>query len=194
MGKAFLAVLSVFYCFCPIVSFAQVPAAASEALAGEQYVIGVGDVLFISVWKDPALTQSLPVRPDGRISFPLIGEIRAAGRSVAQLKDEMEEKISRYVPDPVLTIGIQEIRSMFIYVVGRVNSPGRFAIHGGVDVLQALSMAGGCNPFAAANKIQVFRKEGDQTRIMTFNYNRVAAGKNLEQNITLERGDVIVVP
>jgi polysaccharide biosynthesis/export protein len=194
MKKVLLAVsIVVVFCFFPSASFANDPAAGTT-LAGGDYIIGVGDVLFVSVWKDPALTQSVPVRPDGRISFPLIGEIQAGGRSVVQLKEEMESKISRYVPDPVLTIGIQEIRSMFIYVVGRVNSPGRFAIHGNVDVLQALSMAGGCNPFAASNKIQVFRKEGGGTRIMAFNYDRVASGKNLEQNITLERGDVIVVP
>jgi polysaccharide biosynthesis/export protein len=193
MRKVLLAVFVVVFCFLPIASFANDPV-ASETIAGDDYIIGVGDVLFVSVWKDPALTQSVPVRPDGRISFPLIGEIQAGGRSVVQLKEEMESKISRYVPDPVLTIGIQEIRSMFIYVLGRVNSPGRFAIHGNVDVLQALSMAGGCNPFAASNRIQVFRKVGDQTRIMPFNYNRVASGRNLEQNITLERGDVIVVP
>jgi polysaccharide biosynthesis/export protein len=158
------------------------------------YIIGPGDVLFVSVWKDPALTQSIPVRPDGRITFPLIGEIQAGGRSVPRVKEEMEEKISRYVPDPVLTIGVQEIRSMLIYVIGRVNSPGRFAVYSNVDVLQALAMAGGANPFADTKKIRVFRKAGDRTLIMDFNYNDVSAGKSLDQNIMLERGDVIVVP
>jgi polysaccharide biosynthesis/export protein len=124
----------------------------------------------------------------------LIGEIQAGGRSVAQLKDEMEEKISRYVPDPVLTVGVQEIRSMLIYVIGRVNAPGRFAVYSNVDVLQALAMAGGFSEFAATKKIRVFRKAGDRTLMMDFNYNDVSAGKNLEQNIVLERDEVIVVP
>jgi polysaccharide export outer membrane protein len=113
---------------------------------------------------------------------------------VAQVKEEMEEKISRYVPDPVLTIGIHEIKSMLIYVIGRVNAPGRFAIYSRVDVLQALAMAGGCNPFADTKNIKVFRKAGNQTLIMDFNYNDVSTGKRLDQNILLERGDVIVVP
>jgi len=170
------------------------PEAQLTTPAEPDYIIGPGDILFVSVWKDQALTQSVPVRPDGRFSFPLIGEIQAAGRSVAQVKTEMEQKIARYVPDPVLTIGLHEIRSMLIYVIGRVNQPGRFPIYSNVDVLQALAMAGGCNTFADTKRIKVFRKNGDGTLIMDFNYNDVSSGKNLEQNIRLERGDVIVVP
>jgi polysaccharide biosynthesis/export protein len=179
----------------PYALLAQDKAAADNApLAEGDYILGPGDTLFVSVWKDPAMTQTVPVRPDGKISFPLIGEIQAGGRSVAQVKAEMEEKISRYVPDPVLTVGVQEIRSMLIYVIGRVNSPGRFAINSNLSVLQALAMAGGCNPFADTKNIRVFRKAGNQTLIMGFNYNEVSAGKNLDQDIMLERGDVIVVP
>jgi polysaccharide biosynthesis/export protein len=179
----------------PYALLAQDKAAADNALLAEgDYILGPGDTLFVSVWKDPAMTQTVPVRPDGKISFPLIGEIQAGGRSVAQVKAEMEEKISRYVPDPVLTVGVQEIRSMLIYVIGRVNSPGRFAINSNLSVLQALAMAGGCNPFADTKNIRVFRKAGNQTLIIDFNYNEVSAGKNLDQDIMLERGDVIVVP
>jgi polysaccharide biosynthesis/export protein len=178
----------------PHALLAQDKAAADAPLAEGDYILGPGDTLFVSVWKDPAMTQTVPVRPDGKISFPLIGEIQAGGRSVAQVKAEMEEKISRYVPDPVLTVGVQEIRSMLIYVIGRVNSPGRFAINSNLSVLQALAMAGGCNPFADTKNIRVFRKAGNQTLIMDFNYNEVSAGKNLDQDIMLERGDVIVVP
>jgi polysaccharide biosynthesis/export protein len=178
----------------PHALLAQDKAAADAPLAEGDYILGPGDTLFVSVWKDPAMTQTVPVRPDGKISFPLIGEIQAGGRSVAQVKAEMEEKISRYVPDPVLTVGVQEIRSMLIYVIGRVNSPGRFAINSNLSVLQALAMAGGCNPFADTKNIRVFRKAGNQTLIIDFNYNEVSAGKNLDQDIMLERGDVIVVP
>jgi len=166
----------------------EAPAASSD------YLIGPGDILFISVWKDQALTQTLPVRPDGKISFPLIGEIPAGGRTVAQLQKNMEEKLSQFIPQPTISVGIQDIRSMFIYVIGRVNSPGRFALNAGVDVLQALAMAGGCNAFAETKDIKVFRRTGSETKIMPFNYNDVSRGKNLEQNITLQRGDVIVVP
>ena len=173
---------------------AQHEPAPDTAPPEDDYIIGPGDILFVSVWKDQAMTQTVPVRPDGKISFPLIGEIQAGGRSVAQVKEEMEGKISRYVPDPVLTVGIHEIRSLLIYVIGRVNSPGRFAVYTRIDVLQALATAGGCNPFADAKNIRVFRKSGNKTLMMDFNYNDVSTGKNLDQNILLERGDVIVVP
>jgi polysaccharide biosynthesis/export protein len=179
----------------PITGAAQTqPSGERAAPLAPDYIIGPGDVLFVSVWKDPDLTQSVPVRPDGRFSFPLIGEIQAGGRTVAQVKEEMEQKISRFVPEPVLTVGLLEIRSMFIYVIGRVNQPGRFPVYSNVDVLQALAMAGGCNTFADTKRIKVFRKSGDRTVIMDFNYNEVSSGKSLEQNIMLERSDVIVVP
>jgi len=173
---------------------AQHEPAPDTAPPEDDYIIGPGDILFVSVWKDQAMTQTVPVRPDGKISFPLIGEIQAGGRSVAQVKEEMEGKISRYVPDPVLMVGIHEIRSLLIYVIGRVNSPGRFAVYTRIDVLQALATAGGCNPFADTKNIRVFRKSGNKTLMMDFNYNDVSTGKNLDQNILLERGDVIVVP
>ena len=186
----------LFICLVAAVpAFSQASEAGpSPSAAVSDYIIGPGDVLFISVWKDQALTQSLQVRPDGKISFPLIGELAAGGRTVAQLQKDMEEKLSRFIPEPTISVGVQDIRSMFIYVIGRVNAPGRFAINAPVDVLQALAMAGGCNAFAETKDIKVFRKTGSETRIMGFNYNDVSRGKNLEQNITLARGDVIVVP
>ena len=194
MKRFLLTAFIVFSALFPQALPAQDKPAADILPPGGDYIIGPGDVLFVSVWKDQAMTQTVPVRPDGKISFPLIGEIQAGGRSVAQVKEEMEGKISRYVPDPVLTIGIHEIRSLLIYVIGRVNSPGRFAVYSRVDVLQALAMAGGCNPFADTKNIRVFRKAGNRTLIMHFNYNDVSTGKDLDQNILLERGDVIVVP
>jgi len=194
MKRFFQALL--FICLVAAVpAFSQASEAGpSPSAAVSDYIIGPGDVLFISVWKDQALTQSLQVRPDGKISFPLIGELAAGGRTVAQLQKDMEEKLSRFIPEPTISVGVQDIRSMFIYVIGRVNAPGRFAINAPVDVLQALAMAGGCNAFAETKDIKVFRKTGSETRIMGFNYNDVSRGKNLEQNITLARGDVIVVP
>ena len=194
MKRALFTTLMVCLALFPSALSAQDKPATVVVPPGSDYIIGPGDVLFVSVWKDQAMTQTIPVRPDGKISFPLIGEIQAGGRSVAQLKEEMEGKISRFVPDPILTIGIHEIRSLLVYVIGRVNSPGRFAVTGNVDVLQALAMAGGCNPFADTKNIRVFRKAGSKTQIMDFNYNEVSTGKSLDQNIMLERGDVIVVP
>ena len=162
---------------------------------GEQYRIGAGDVLDISVWKDEAQTKVLVVLPDGAISLPLIGRVMAEGKTTAQLKEEITQKVSRFVPDPVVTVIVQQANSMFIFVVGRVNHPGRFVINTNVNVLQALTMAGGLNPFAKRKKIRIIREEKDgETRIFIFNYDDVSEGKNLAQNIKLCRGDMVVVP
>lgn len=158
------------------------------------YIIGPGDVLEISVWKDEAMSKMVTVLPDGKISFPLIGQILAGGKTVDQLKQELEEKIARFVPDPILSVGVQQVNSMLIYIIGRVNNPGRFALNANINVLQALSVAGGLNPFAKRDKIKIFREESEKTRMFDFKYDEVSDGENLEQNITLVRGDVIVVP
>ncbi|MCK5230230.1 MAG: polysaccharide biosynthesis/export family protein [Desulfobulbaceae bacterium] len=162
---------------------------------GEQYRIGAGDVLDISVWKDEAQTKVLVVLPDGAISLPLIGRVMAEGKTTVQLKEEITQKVSRFVPDPVVTVIVQQANSMFIFVVGRVNHPGRFVINTNVNVLQALTMAGGLNPFAKRKKIRIIREEKHgETRIFIFNYDDVSEGKNLAQNIKLCRGDMVVVP
>jgi polysaccharide export outer membrane protein len=158
------------------------------------YIIGPGDMIEASVWKDEALRGQFIVLPDGTISFPLIGELQAAGRTLSDLKKEMVEKISVYAPDPTFSIEVKQVNSMLIYVIGRVNQSSRFSLNANVTVLQALAMAGGLNPFAKRDKIKVFRQEGDKTKILRFHYDDVVEGKRLEENITLKRGDVIVVP
>jgi polysaccharide export outer membrane protein len=188
-GKVLLGVL--------ICLAAAVPAAAADTAMpaiGQSYLIGPGDVLEISVWKEEALTKLVTVLPDGKISFPLIGETMATGKTVAQLKDEIETRLARYVPDPVLSVSIYQMNSLNIYVVGKVNKPGRFALNANADVLQALAMAGGLNSFAKRGQIKVFRKQDGNTKIFDFDYDDVTDGKKLEQNIQLVRGDVIVVP
>jgi len=162
---------------------------------GPAYLIGPGDVLDISVWKNKDMSRVVTVLPDGKISFPLLGEITAAGKSAAQLKKELKKKLSpRYILDPVLTLEVRQINSMLIYVIGRVNQPGRFVLNVNINVLQALAMAGGPNPFAKRNKIKIFREEHGETGIFYFRYDDVVDGRYLEQNIRLRRGDVIVVP
>ena len=160
----------------------------------EEYKIGTGDILDISVWKDPALTKQVIVLPDGKIHFPLVGELIAEGRSVAQLKDELESKIRVYIPDPVLSISISQVNSMLLYVIGKVNRPGHFILNSRINVLQALSMAGGLHPFAEEKKIRIYRQQHGKILQFPFNYRDVAEGANLSQNIILQRGDVIVVP
>ncbi len=162
------------------------------------YLIGPGDVLNISVWKDEALTKDVIVLPDGTISFPLIGLLKAEGKTVAQLKAEIEEKISQYVPEPVLNVEVKQVNSMLIFVIGRLNMlstvSGRLVLNANANVLQALAMTGGLNPFAKRNSIKIFRQEGGKTRIFPFHYDDVIEGKRLEENIELKRYDVIVVP
>ncbi len=176
------------------------PASAVSGVAagadfGPDYRMGPGDVLDIVVWKDEALTKSVTVLPDGKVSFPLIGEVRAMGRTVADIKQEVADKISPYVPNPTLSVEVRQVNSMLIYVIGRVNTPGRFALNTNVNVLQALAMAGGLNPFAKRDKIKIFRYEGGGLPlIFAFDYDDVVDGKRLQQNIVLRRGDVVVVP
>lgn len=171
-----------------------VPAPSSQA----DYVVGPGDVLEISVWKEEALTKSTVVLPDGEIHFPLIGAIKVAGKTVAEIREEIKTKITAYVPDPVLSVSVHQVNSMIIFVLGRVNNPGKFGVNAMTNVLQGIAMAGGLNPFAKRNDIKIIRqgggKGGEKTQSFLFRYDDVADGKNLEQNIWLQRGDVILVP
>jgi polysaccharide biosynthesis/export protein len=161
----------------------------------QEYRIGPGDVLNIEVWKDAALSRQVTVLPDGKISFPLIGELTAGDRTVAELKKEIESKISRFVPDSPLTVEVKQVNSLHIYVLGRVNAPGRFILTSNVTVLQALAIAGGPNAFANRTRIRIFReKRGATTMSPPFDYDEVTAGKHLEMNVLLQRGDVIYVP
>jgi polysaccharide export outer membrane protein len=172
------------------------PTAAQEAVSayGPEYLIGPGDILEVSVWKEEALTKAVVVLPDGNISFPLIGEVQAANRTLADLKKEIMIRIVKYAPKEEVNLEVKQVNSMLVYVIGRVNQPGRFVLNTNVDVLQALSIAGGLNPFAKRTQIKVFRKEGGKTTILRFNYDEVTDGEKLGQNVTLKRGDVVVVP
>lgn len=158
------------------------------------YIIGPGDVLEISVWKEADLTKLVTVLPDGKIAFPLIGQIHAEGLTLEQLKEKIEQKIERLVPNPNLSVAVQQINSLHIYVVGKVLNPGRFVLNTNVNVLQALAMAGGLNPFAKGSKIKIFRQDAGRDLIFDFDYDVVSKGQELDQNIRLKRGDVIVVP
>jgi polysaccharide export outer membrane protein len=179
-----------------IAALAAVPlqAAAQETSSIRDYVIGPGDVLTISVWKDEALTRQVVVLPDGKIGFPLIGQVLAAGRTVAELTKEIEQKLARFVPGVELSVVVHQAGSMTVYVIGKVNSPGRFAIASDVNVLQALAMAGGLNPFAKRGDIKIFREQEGGTKVFFFDYDAVADGKDPKQNMRLKKGDVVVVP
>ncbi len=167
--------------------------AYAQANAGG-YLISPEDVLEVSVWKEKTLQKELVVRPDGWITFPLIGDIKAAGRTAQEIKDEIRVQLTRYIPDPVVTVSVKKIAGNKIFVIGRVTTPGEYAIGRYVDVLQALALAGGLTPFAMEKKIKIVRKQNGKEVIFSFDYSKIKKGENFDQNITLQSGDVIVVP
>lgn len=169
-------------------------AAAGGSEADAEYIIGPGDQIGISVWRDENLTRTVVVLQDGKIYFPLIGEIVAGGKTVAMLKKELEKKLSRFVSDTGVMVEVKQSNSMIIYVIGRVNVPGRQLLLANTNVLQALAMVGGLNPFAEKENIKIFRQVAGKTVMFPFNYDDVTEGRHLETNIDLKRGDVIIVP
>ena len=189
--SAFTVLAVIVFCLFSSQSVAEEETAAWQVA---DYVIGPGDVLDISVWKEQALTKLVTVLPDGKISFPLVGAIAAGDKTLEQLTEELEKKLSRFVPDLNLSVVVHQVNSMMVYVIGKVNNPGRFVLNSNIDVLQALAMAGGLNPFAEQGKIKIFREADGGKKIYNFDYDDVAGGKKLEENIKLKRGDVIVVP
>ncbi len=158
------------------------------------YHIGPGDVLEISVWKDESLSREVVVPPDGFLSFPLIGSIDVMNSTIPDLRKIIKKKLSEYVPDATLTVLLKRNESLKAYVIGKVNNPGDFFINMDTRVMQILSMAGGLNAFASEGNILILRLKDNKTIKIPFNYNQVEKGKNLEQNILLKRGDVVVVP
>ncbi len=158
------------------------------------YLLGPEDVLKISVWKDDHLTNEVVVRPDGMISFPLVGDVPAAGRTVEELRTDVSKRLARFIPNPHVSVAVMKILSFKIYVLGRVNKPGEYLVGHYTDVLQALSLAGGLTPFAAENDVKILRRESGEQRVIPFRYGDVQKGRNLKQNILLERGDVVMVP
>jgi polysaccharide export outer membrane protein len=163
-------------------------------VADSGYLLGPEDVLLISVWKDEHLTREVVVRPDGMISFPLVGDLAAEGRTVEDLRADLVRRLGKYIPNVNVTVAVTKVLSYKIYVVGRVNKPGEYLVGHYTDVLQALSLAGGLTPFAAENDIKVVRRIRGQQETFPFRYSDVRKGIDLEQNILLQRGDTVMVP
>jgi polysaccharide biosynthesis/export protein len=164
------------------------------AFGADAYLVQPGDVLTVSVWKESDLTSDLLVRPDGGISMPLIGGIQAAGHSVEEVRSIIDQRLRKYIPDPSVTVIVKQTLGDQIFVIGKVNRPGNYPINRPVDVMQALSLAGGTTPFAALNSIRVLRREGDRQITLMFHYGDVERGRQLQQNILLRSGDTVVVP
>lgn len=159
------------------------------------YTVKPGDTLSVSVWKEPDLSGPVLVRPDGTFSIPLVGQVDGRDKTVMQLQQLVTERLRKYIADPVVTVSVQAIAGNKVYVIGQVAKPGEFIVNPRVDVMQALSMAGGMTPFAKLGDIMILRRLADgRQEAIPFHYTDVEHGKDLQQNITLEAGDVVVVP
>jgi len=165
-----------------------------EAAVDSSYIIGLMDVLEIQVWKEPDFSRQVLVRPDGKITFPLIGDIKASGMSTMDLKGLLTEKLEGFVDNPEVTVIVVESHSKNFYIIGRVNRPGTYPLSPDMTVLQALSVAGGFGEWAHKDNIRVIRRTGGKEKILSFDYDKVISGKNLEQNILLQPNDTIIVP
>lgn len=163
--------------------------------ASPTYVISPGDVLDISVWKEPEISfRNLPVRPDGKISLPLINDVQAAGLTATQLSIAITQRLKKFIEDPQVTVVVAAVNSQHYYVLGEVLHAGVFPLLPGITVLQALSAAGGFTQFANTKKVYILRSVNGAQKKMPFNYKDVVQGKNLQENIRLKPGDTIIVP
>ncbi len=159
------------------------------------YVIGANDVLTISVWKEPDISRSVPVRSDGKISLPLVGELQADGQTPRQLEHEITKRLQNYISEPEVTVIVTDSKSQKVNILGMVARPGAYLLTSSTTVLDAVAMAGGFRDFAKQKSIYVLRPDADGTqKRIPFNYKDVIKGKNPEQNIHLQAGDTVVVP
>jgi polysaccharide export outer membrane protein len=165
-----------------------------EPPSNNDYRIGVGDLLNIQVWKETDLTRSVPVRPDGKISFPLLDDIQAAGLTPLELKAALTEKLKQYLSDPRVTVLVEEVNSYKVYVMGEVLTQGALVLKSKTTLLQAISLAGGFTQYAKRNEITVLRRTAKRDERIAVSYEKILSGKSPEQNLILEPGDTVVVP
>jgi len=168
---------------------------AGPAAAADGYRLNPGDVLRISVWREEGLERELVVQPGGTISFPLAGQLTAAGKTVVEIEQEVAGRLEKFIPGPVVTVELIEARGNLVYVIGEVNSPGAQPLIRPTTVMQALAVAGGFTPFAGRSRVKIIRKDAAGAETITrFDFTDVADGKGVETNIELKAGDVVVVP
>lgn len=168
--------------------------AGAEDVAPAPYRIQPGDLLMISVWKEPELQGEFLVRPDGGVSMPLAGDLQAAGRSTSALQQLIRERLHATVPNAAVTVTVKAINGNRIYVIGKVSRPGEFLLQRPMDVMQALALAGGPTTFADVDDIRILRRDDDGQTSIGFRYREVERGRALQQNVLLQGGDTVVVP
>lgn len=171
----------------PVVSYAQDG-------DGLEYRIGPEDVLQISVWKEDDLDREVLVRPDGGISYPLVGDVQVSGRTPVEVQDEISSRIARFIPEAEVTVAVDTVSGYTVFVLGEVNEPGQFTLGRYVDVVQALTLAGGTTPYASDRNIRVLRRQDGREVTYEFDFRDIERGRSLSQNILLQSGDVVVVP
>ena len=197
--KASLATLCCLLMAAPILAQgnAQPPpqddASRQAAAASADYVIGVEDVLAVSVWKEPELTKNVNVRPDGKISFPLVGDLQASGKTPRQLSATLTEALAKFIKEPIVTVTVEQINNFKIYMIGEIGAQGELTLNRRTRLLQAIAQAGGLSPYASKN-IVVVRDEGGREVRTEIDYRKVISGERPELNIYLKPGDTIIVP
>ncbi len=159
-----------------------------------KYLLTAGDVLDVSVWQEEGLQKQVLIAPDGTISFPLAGIFQAAGRTLMEVQKELEKRLASYLAEPVVNVALLNNNGNVVFVIGKVNKPGQFMVQRPVDVMQALSLAGGLTPFADSDDIKVLRRGPAELKVFEFDYDEVSSGEDLRQNIILQAGDTVVVP
>jgi len=170
-------------------------AAPAAPPAAEEYTIGPDDVLVVNVWKEPEISRNVVVRPDGKISLPLVGDLRADGRTPVQLQEDIKGQLSNYLSNPEVAVIVQEARSQKFNILGEVEHPGSYPLSRSMTILDAIALAGGLRDFAKSRKIYVLRVGSDGSRMrLRFNYKEVIKGQSLSQNVELQPRDTVVVP
>jgi polysaccharide biosynthesis/export protein len=172
----------------------QKQAQTEIAADSNQYIIGSEDILYIHVWKEEAISRTVPVRIDGKISLPLIDEIQAAGLTPLQLKEKLIEKLKDFVESPNISVLVMEANSFKVFISGQVKSPGVYRLKHEMTILQIIPMAGGFTEWANEKKILIIRKENNQEKRLTVNYKKIVEGKDSSSNYILKAGDTIIVP
>jgi polysaccharide export outer membrane protein len=173
---------------------AQAPAEreGNRSAAPETYRIGPEDMLQISVWKNDAMSRSVPVRPDGKISLPLVNDIQAAGLTASELREVLVKRMAEYMPSPEVSVIVSDIRSFKVSVIGEVARPGRYELKSWTTVLDVLALAGGFTQFASRSRIVILHPDGATMKRIAFNYNKIVAGE--QENFYLRNGDIVLVP
>jgi polysaccharide export outer membrane protein len=178
-----------------LIGLAGSPLAAAQSDASQtSYRLEPGDVLQVNVWKETDLQSEVIVRPDGRVAFPLAGEVLAATRTVEELRAALQDRLRKFVPDALVTVLVKSVSGNRVYVIGKVARPGDFVLSRPTDVMQALALAGGMTPFADPSGIKILRREGETQRAIEFRYGDAEQGRHLDRNILLQGGDTVVVP